>query len=280
VLAAMSWKSRTDRLGGRQVSGVISTVRSVVGIARDRNLTGLAAAIAYYAFVSILPLVLLAVAVASFVGGQALVDRVVAVFNRQLSAAGQQSVARALTDQTGREAASVVGVLALLWSSLKVFRGLDLAFDELYTDETEASILDQVRDALIVVAGIGFAVALVVAVSVVLSSLQLRIPFAGVIATVVLVAVLVLAFLPIYYVLPPVEVSVREVLPGTVVAAVGWVLLQGGFRIYVTSADRYGAYGLVGAALLFVTLLYFASIVVLLGTAVNAARWGAPVDPS
>jgi membrane protein len=53
-----------------------STIRSVVALAVDRNLTYLAAGIAFYAFVSIIPLILLAVAVASFVGGEALADRV------------------------------------------------------------------------------------------------------------------------------------------------------------------------------------------------------------
>jgi membrane protein len=95
-------------------------------------------------------------------------------------------------------------------------------------------------------------------------------PLAGPLGAAALVAVLALALLPVYYVLPPVDVSLREVLPGAIVAAVGWVLLQAGFGVYATTAGRYGAYGIVGAILLFVTWLYFASIVVLVGGAVNA----------
>lgn len=66
--------------------------------------------------------------------------------------------------------------------------------------------------------------------------------------------------------------TAREALPGAVLAAVGWVVLQIGFRIYTRYAGRYAAYGLIGSALLFVTWFYFASIVVLLGAAVNAVR--------
>ena len=252
----------------------MSTVRAVVDLARDRNLTYLAAGIAYYAFVSIIPLMLLAVAVASFVGGQALADRVTSVVSQQLSSSGQQVVTQALTNTAGRGVASVIGFLALAWSALKLFRGLDLAFDEVYTDEADASLLEQVRDALVVIVGIALAIALVVAVGVALSVLPLRIPFVNVLGTLVLVAVLTVAFLPIYYVLPPVDVSVRGVLPGAAVAAVGWVILQIGFRIYAANAGRYAAYGVIGAVLLFVTWLYFASIVVLLGAAVNAVRRG------
>jgi len=141
-----------------------------------------------------------------------------------------------------------------------------------YADEVDASLLEQVRDALVVVVGIALAIALVVAVGAALSILNLRIPYINVVGTLVLVVVLAVAFLPIYYVLPPVDVSVGEVLPGAAVAAIGWVLLQVGFRLYAANAGRYQAYGVIGAVLLFVTWLYFAAIVVLVGTAVNAVR--------
>lgn len=43
---------------------------------------------------------------------------------------------------------------------------------------------------------------------------------------------LVLVLLPLYYVLPPVTMTVRTVLPGTVVAAGGFIALQVGFLYY------------------------------------------------
>jgi membrane protein len=84
-------------------------------------------------------------------------------------------------------------------------------------------------------------------------------------------AVLGLAFLPIYYVLPPVDVSIREVLPGVAVAAAGWVTLQLRFRFYAGNASSYAAYRMIGAMFLFVTCLYFDSVVILLRGGVNAA---------
>ena len=258
----------------------MSTVRSVIDLARDRNLTYLAAAIAYYAFVSVIPLLLVALAVASFVGGEALADRVADMLSQQLSSSGQDVVTEAITGTSGRAGASVVGFAGLTWSALKLFRGLDKAFDEVYEDDIEASLLDQVKDALVVVVGIALAVGLVVAVGAALSMLNLQIPFINVLGTLLLVVVLTVAFLPIYYVLPPMDVSLKEVLPGAAVAAVGWVILQVGFRIYAANAGRYQAYGVIGAVLLFVTWLYFASIVVLLGAAVNAVRRGPKTRPA
>lgn len=266
----MSADSRYVRHVPAPVRQTASTVQDIVVLASDRNITYLAAAIAYYAFVSMLPLILLVVAVASFVGGETLAARVTAVFSTQLSSAGQESVTNALTNTAGRGTASLVGFLTLSWSGLRLFRGLTQAFDELYVDDVETSILGQVTDAVTVVVGTGVAVSLVVATGVVLSVLAVPIPFLAVVSTVALVAVLVLTFLPIYYVLPPLEITVREALPGALVAAVGWVGLQVGFRVYAASASQYAAYGIIGGVLLFVTWLYFASTIVLVGAAVNA----------
>jgi len=248
----------------------MSTVRDVVALARERNLTFLAAGIAYYAFVSILPLLLLGLALASVVGGDALAASVTSLFSQQLTAAGQETVARLLTTTSGRSGASLVGLLVLTWSGLKLLRGLEHAVEELYPRGVDTSLVERVVDGLIVLVGVGVTVGLVVAVSVLLSALPVDVPFANLLGTVGLLAGLTLAFLPIYYVLPPVDVSVTEALPGAAVAAGGWVLLQIGFRIYAAYAARYAAYGLIGAILLFVTWLYVASIVVLLGAAVNA----------
>ncbi len=266
----MSSDTQIGRYVPAPLAGAVSTIRAVVALAMDRNLTYLAAGIAFYAFVSVIPLVLLAVAAASFVGGEALAGRVTDMLGQQLSSAGQDSVTQALTKTSGRGAASVVGFLGLAWSALKLFRGLDQAFDELYLDDVDTSLLGQVRNGFVVVVGSALAVGLVVVVGVALSFLPLGLPFVNVLGSLLLIVVLALAFLPIYYVLPPVEVSIREMLPGAAVAAGGWVLLQIGFRLYATNATRYAAYGMIGAVLLFVTWLYFASIVVLLGGAVNA----------
>jgi membrane protein len=248
----------------------MQTFRSIVTLARDRHLTFLAAGIAYYAFVSIVPLALLAVAVATAVGGEALTTRVVGLVSDVLSSSGQDLVVAALTATDGRGTASILGLIALTWSALKLFRGLDQAFDEVYADEIETGLLAQVGNALVVLAGITAAVALAVSVGVVLSVQPWQLPFVNVVGTLALAAVITVAFLPIYYVLPPVDVTLRSVVPGAVVAAGGWVLLQLGFRLYAANAGQYAAYGLIGAVLLFVTWLYFASIVVLLGAVVNA----------
>jgi hypothetical protein len=92
----------------------------------------------------------------------------------------------------------------------------------------------------------------------------------GLVAPVVLIGGLSVTFLPMYYIFPDVDIAVREALPGAVLAAVGWVLLQVGFRAYTRIAGSYEAYGVLGGVLLLITFLYFGGLVLLVGAVVNA----------
>ena len=247
-----------------------STLRSVYDVASDRHITLLAASFAYYAFVSVIPLLTLALVVGTLLGGEAFADRLLSVISDHLSGNGEDIVREALQNEQGRAGAGLVSGLFLLWSALKVFRGMSVAFDVIYGEFGEGELLEQVRDGLLVIGAVVIAVGLMVGVGALLRNPAfVAIPYPGVVGSIVLIAGLVLAFLPLYYVLPPTSMTIPEALPGTILAAVGWLLLQAGFQIYASSASRYAAYGVLGAILLFVTWLYFAGILLLLGAVVN-----------
>lgn len=250
--------------------GVVTAARSVVDVARDRNVTFLAASFAYYAFVSLFPLVLLTVAVGTYLGGEAFTAALLAQVETFLSSEGAQLLERTLSDASGQAGASAASLVVLLWSALKLFRGLVVAFEELYETAPEAGFLDQVKKALVTLLAVTLGVALMVAVGALLGTgVAADIPFAGAVGGGVLFVGLVPVFLALYYVLPPVDVQVREALPGAVFAAVGWLVLQGGFQLYAGGSGKYGLYGLLGAVILFLTWLYFAGILLLLGAVVN-----------
>lgn len=249
---------------------VTGTARSVTTVFKEENVTFLAASVAFYAFVSIVPLLLLTLAIGSLVGGQAFADRIVSLVETQLSEQGATVVEGALTSSAGRGGASIASLVALAWSALKVFRGLDLAFDEVYRSEPETSLAEQIVHALTVLGAVGLAVVLMVGLGALLSRPALiDVPYVGVLGWILLIVGLTVIFLPFYYVLPPVDVSLREILPGAVFAGVGWLFLQAGFQLYAANAGRYQAYGFLGAVLLFVMWLYFASTLVLLGAVLN-----------
>ncbi|MCU4971648.1 YihY/virulence factor BrkB family protein [Halobacteria archaeon AArc-m2/3/4] len=245
------------------------TLTSIYRTTQDRDVTFLAAGFAYYAFVSLIPLVLLALVVGSLLGGEELAQRLVEYAGDLLPDAGDELVTDALTTEAGRAEATVVALVVAVWGGLKVFRGLSQAFDAVYDTDEEDSMLEQIKQGITVIFGIALALTLMVAMGVVLGIVSSEIPFAGLLSWVILILGLFLAFVPIYYMLPPIPVEVREILPGAAFAAIGWTVLQAGFQFYAANAAQYEAYGAVGAVLLFVTWLYFAGILILLGAVVN-----------
>ncbi|MWV38261.1 MULTISPECIES: YihY/virulence factor BrkB family protein [Natrialba] len=246
-----------------------ATTLALYRTASDRDVTYLAAGFAYYAFVSVIPLVLLALVVGSLLGGERIAQQLILVAGDFLPEAGEDLVTDALTTEAGRTEATVVALGVAIWGALKVFRGLSLAFDRIYDEVAEDSLLTEIREGLVViVAGTG-ALALMIVVGTVLGIVSGAVPYAGVLSWVVLLVGLVLVFLPIYYVLPPISIDLAEAVPGALFAAVGWAILQAGFQLYAANAGRYQAYGAVGGVLLFVTWLYFAGIVILFGAVLN-----------
>ncbi|WP_436344017.1 YihY/virulence factor BrkB family protein [Natronorubrum sp. FCH18a] len=248
---------------------VSETATSVYRTASDRDISFLAAGFAYYAFVSLIPLVILALVVGSFLGGEDAAERLILVAGDFLPEAGEDLVVEALTTESGRAEATVVALGVASWGALKVFRGLSLAFDKVYDEVVEDTLVDQLRDGVtVILAGAG-ALALMIVVGTVIGLAADVVPFAGLLSWVTLLVGLVLVFLPIYYVLPPIPVGAIEILPGAVFAAVGWTILQAGFQLYAANAGQYQAYGAVGAVLLFVTWLYFAGMLILFGAVLN-----------
>lgn len=74
----------------------------------------------------------------------------------------------------------------------------------------------------------------------------------------------------VYWALPAVRQRYRDVLPGGLVAAIGWNAVTQGFSLYISDIDEYGAaYGIFGAAIAFLLWLYVVSLVTLVGAEVN-----------
>ena len=255
------------------------TVRRVADLAIDRQVTFLAAAIAYYAFVSLVPALLLLVVVATAVFGETIAAELVASTGDFLTPAGEEAVVAAVSSAGGRTGASLLGLGVLLWSTLKVFRGLDTAFVSLYGGDETPSFLKQVADAASVVVGVGVGLGVMVAVGAFVAAAD-ALPLVETASVLALPALLAVVFLPMYYLLPQPTIGVREALPGAAFAAVCWTLLQAGFQVYAAGAAQYQVYGVIGGILLLVTWLYLAAVIVVVGGVVNVvlAGRGTPGD--
>jgi membrane protein len=240
--------------------------RAIVHEIRTERVTFMAGSIAYHAFVSLLPLFLLLLAVASTVGSRRLESNLLELTGAALTpGASEALVAELQRTSTG---ASVVGLLVLLWGTLRIFRGLDTAFSDIYESEAENTLLDQFSDAAVVFLSVGAAVLLAAAVESALPELE---GGAWLLQRLLVVVGLALVFLPMYYVFPDeADITVPEVLPGVAFAAVGIATFETLFGVYLRYSGQQPRSSLLAGVLVLLTWLYITGLVVLVGVVINA----------
>jgi len=270
----------------RPISRAVSFTRQAVSLYRDRDIPFMAGSIAYAAFVSLIPLILLLFVAATVLGGEALQQQLLTVTEQYLTPASQGVIEQSLDQSASRVGVSIVGALALVWAVLKVFRWLDTAFVELYDSDASPGIRDQIRDGLVVLGAMTTAVLVMLAIGTVVAlapslapDIATPLPTVRVVGFVALVVGLVVAFLPMYYVFPNEPMSLSKALPGAVVAALGWTLLQALFQVYVSMSSGSELYGVLGGVILLITWLYLAAVAILIGVATNVVISGRNRQP-
>jgi membrane protein len=264
--------STTMSMGGG-ASAAVRFGRTVLQVSSRSELAFMAASIAYYAFVSLLPLLLLLLVVFSTIGGEALAEDAAGLAGAYLTPQGQELITDALSGSAGEVGASVAGLAILLWSALRVFRAMDIAFARIYGTSADRSLLGGLEKGVLVLIAIGLALAVMTATGAVFARLE-AVPYIGLLSPLALLAGLTAIFFPMYYLFPNADVTVREVLPGAVLAAIGWASLEALFGFYVATASQYQAYGVIGGVILLVTWLYFGGIVLLFGVVINVVVAG------
>lgn len=266
--------------GGKQGSEMrgwvngVEVAREIIVEARRQNLPFLAGSLAFYAFVSLLPLLLLAVIVATVVAGDTVAGYLLAVTRLYLSPAGEDLIAGAITDATGWVGGSLIGLVVLVWAAFRMFLGIDIAFSQLYgTTRSETPLGRQLRDGIVVVVAIVL-VLIAAVLTVAVFTLFPEFRLSGVVDALLLVIGLLVAFFPLYYVFPNVEITPREALPGAVFSAIGWVVLERLFQLYVSVTTLAAVFGVIGGALLFLLWLYFGALILLVGVVINVVLAG------
>lgn len=250
-----------------------AVLRRALGRSREAGVAFTAAGVAYYALVALLPLLVLVSLVLVTLWGEAVAERLLLRAGSLLSPAGRRLLREAVRSGAGRLETAGVGLVVLLWGGLRLFRALDTAFGQVYGTGGESSLAGGFRDAAVALGGV-----LLGATVVSLGGAFVGRPPAGLlgllVATGLRLAALVVLLFPAYYVLPEPSVDAAEALPGATVAAGGWLLLRVTFDVYVGLAGRNALYGAFGGVVLFVVLLYGASLAVLVGAVLNAVLAG------
>jgi membrane protein len=268
--------SRLDRWSQRHRLPRVSR-RAVTGFT-EHEAPQFAGSMAYYAVLSVFQLMVLGVVVFSlFLGEGEAREFVIAQVETgtAIDAELAATVIDAVIEQRG--GITIVGSVFLLWGALGLFsamqRGINRAFPRA---EKRPFMRDKLLGVVLIGIVGGLAVAsVVVGVAVglaerVAADLVGTIPGGRLALTALNLSVslllMFLAFMVIYRVVPNRPVSVGEVWPGALVAAILWTALRLGFTYYATNIANYdSAFGPISTAITLLVFLYFASMVILLG---------------
>ena len=241
----------------------------------DRG-THLAAMIAYFALLSFVPLLLLALARLGLVHQADEGSFFVKQLSKTFPNTSLDSILRAVRAiQSNSAALGAVGGVFLLWSSLSFFSVLESAFNIVYGRPNRGFLHGKALATLMMVGSlVSLFVSLVVG-SIGQEILKRYVGFSGNAASARVIAIAVstlglFVFLSsAYYVLTNVDLKLREVLPG---AATAGVILEATFQclpIYVDISKHNPVLQTLSGPAILLVWLYVMAIVIVLGAEVN-----------
>jgi membrane protein len=239
----------------------------------------LAAMIAYFALLSLVPLVFLALALLGLFDRADETTYLVRELNKVLPSASISQIVRVVNDiQDNAATLGAIGGVFLLWTSLSLFSVLESAFNIVYGEPNRPFLHGK---GIAVVVMLGMLVTLFVGLVIGSVGFEVLHDLApGVIANrwvahglslIVSTATVFLFLVSIYYLLTNATLSLRDVLPGAVLAS---VMLQVSFQalpLYVALSQREEVLTLraLGAPVILLIWLYVMANAIVLGAEVN-----------
>jgi membrane protein len=267
----------TQRLDGVQQRHVWLAFPVAVGhrYAIQRTAT-FGAMIAYYGFVSILPLFLVATSITRIVlaGNPQLQASVTDALLNHFGVLGAE-LQKTIHPSTGDTVAIVVGLIVALWAGLGVMQSLQIAFNSIWGIPRERQPTFARARLISLVAILGFGVVLFVSAILPAVVTVIGISAGGrAIGFVASLAIALALYLLTYRFLTDARLTWADVLPGAAVSAVALVALQAiGARLldhWIRNASAlYGYFGVTLGMLLWISLI---AQVTLIGAQVNAVR--------
>ena len=237
-----------------------------------------AAALAYYGFFAMIPLLLLAMLMLgnyiissreAMTGIDALTRQIFPEFSKVII-----KEVHSLSHSARKWGA--LGLAAVFWAAMPLTGGLRAAFKEIFRVERRVSILRGLLfDAVAVAIILALFVALTVSnigYSVVQARFLNSVPAVYRISYAIGPFFLILVFLAIFYALFAPRIPARHLAAGTLVAAAAWILMKAFFTAFITVNPAYGvAFGSLKAVFVVIAWVYVSFIVILFGAELIAA---------
>lgn len=264
------------------------------------NTFRMAAALAFYTMFSLVPVLLIAVGIASlFLACQTATDRIVAEVQTLVGADGAQAIRQVIEASTGFGNsiwAIGTGVVTFLLGASVVFAELQAALNQIWDVKADPRrgvilqlIFDRLRSFTIALA-VGFLLLVSLVVSAVLTTMQNYldnwmpgVPFIwqalNIMTSVCVVAVL---FAMIYKYLPDARITWKDVSIGAAVTAALFTLGKYLISLYLGQTAVASAFGAAGSFAVLLIWIYYSALISFFGaefTQVYARRYGSRIRP-
>lgn len=282
VGAAQLWKKI---IGGvhqfdEWTNGWLGLITSAIDRALKPNSTITAAAIAYFAILSLFPLTLLSIAIASYSLGPSM--------DQQLIIRRLEFIAPALGQLLGKNIDEIItargpvtgaALLGLLWSASTVFNTFTHALNEVWGIKRRRPVWKGRGLAILfILAFVGPILFLASFASSILSILLAwlpvqMVPIVGVTSLLSAILLNIAMFMGLYIMFPHGSSTWREVLPGAIGAGLLWEFAKKAFLFFVSSYISASnlVYGSVAAIIAILTWAYVSGIIFLFGAYLSVA---------
>ncbi len=267
---------------------VVATLKRTVREFRQDNLTDWAAALTYYAVLSIFPALVVFVAIVGLVGQDpqttdSITHIVGDVTSKSTADSVHDTIRNVINAKGGAGALLGIGLIGAVWTASGYIGAFMRAMNAIYEVEEGRPFWKRrpLQIAMTVVAVFGVAlvaIALVVTGSLA-QSIGDQVGLGDTAVTVwsiakwpVMLVVISLLFAGLYFLAPNVrQPRFRVVTPGGAVAVLIWVIASAGFSLYVANFGSYNrTYGSLGAAVTFLVWLWITNLALLFGAELDA----------
>ncbi len=257
---------------------------------QEDDLTDWAAALTYYAVLSVFPALLAMVAVVGLVGDPATITK---ELTKLVTSIGPPSAAQtfkgpiqSLTKSSGAAGIlAIVGIVSALSTASGYVGGFMRASNSIYEVQEGRSFI-KLRPLQMLVT-----LVLVVLLALMLVALVLTGPLATKVGSAigvgsgavtvwdiakwpVMFVLVVFMIALLYYSAPNAKLrGFKSILPGAALAIIVWLLASAGFAFYVANFGSYNkTYGSIGAIIIFLVWIWITNVAILLGAELNAER--------
>jgi membrane protein len=263
---------------------VAELAKKTISETREDNVLGVSAQVAYNFFFSLFPLLLFVAPMLSLLGDKRtlvtnLLSRLQTVVPGDAFALIQKVVTDVVFAQNAPGLISLGAVLAA-WSGSNIFTTFEDALNTAYDVKDERSWWKKRLIALAVLVGWGIIITLVTAILLagdnIAAYAESRLGGSAAVRVWAvlqfpLAVILLVAFLYLmYWLLPYVKMDKRQIVVGSIVAAVLFGVATLIFRLYVQHFPPNKTYGTIGAVMVLLSWMYVVSVVILVGGELNS----------